>query len=284
MPLEGKAPWWTGGQFSLDATRYARHVGGLRGGIQLWDAATGRQLGWLDDKEEKDEGGMKGEMIAFSGDRKRMAAVIFNGLRVWDVASQATIRTLENDTTTIFNYWHSLALSADGSRLAAFSLGIHNEWVPFLKVFDVATGREEYVLRPPELGTSLPDAPLQNKHKVWLAWMDGPLVPDAPLQFALDGTRLLMLLAKTDLAIWKLEPGGRRTLGVLFKAESAGWVAAALSPDGRRVAACDVAGTLRLWNADDGQPILTVRGERGGGFRQLRFSPDGRWLAACAGE
>ena len=205
---------------------------------------------------------MKGEMIAFSGDGKRMAAVIYNGLRVWDVASQAEIRTLD---TKIFNYWSSLALSADGSRLAAFSLGDHDEWVPFLKVFDVATGREEYVLRPPELGTSVPDAPLQDveeNRKVWAAWMKGTSVPDAPLQFALDGTRLL-LLAKTDLAIWKLEPGGRATLGVQIKAESAGWVAAALSPDGRRVAACDEAGALRLWNADHGQPILTVHGERG---------------------
>src|SRR5215472_9345158 len=111
--------------------------------------------------------------------------------------------------------------------------------------------------------------------------MDGTLVPDAPLQFALDGTRLLLLLAKTDLAIWKLEPGGRATLGVRIKAESADLAAAALSPDGRRVAACDEAGALRLWNADDGQPILTVRGERGGRFHHLRFSPDGRWLAAC---
>src|SRR5262249_49388642 len=186
--------------------------------------------------------------------------------------------------TKRFNYWSSLALSADGSRLAAFSLGVDTEWVPFLKVFDVATGREEYVLRPPELGTSVPDAPLQDveeNRKVWVAWMKGTSVPDAPLQFALDGTRLLLLLAKTDLAIWELEPGGRATLGVRIKAESAGWVAAALSPDGRRVAACDEAGALRLWNADDGQPILTVHGERGGRFHQLRFSPDGRWLASC---
>src|SRR5262249_11925327 len=134
-------------------------------------------------------------------------------------------------------------------------------FVPLLQVFDVATGREEYVLRRPEVGTSVPDGAI-------------------PLQFALDGTRLL-LLAKTDLAIWKLEPGGRATLGVRIKAEGADLVAAALSPDGRRVAACDEAGALRLWNADDGQPILTVRGERGGGFRQLRVSPDGRWLGAC---
>jgi WD40 repeat protein len=122
---------------------------------------------------------------------------------------------------------------------------------------------------------------VEENRKVWLAWMQGTSVPDAPLQFALDGTRLLLLFAKTDLAIWKLEPGGRATLGVRIKAESAGWVAAALSPDGRRVAACDEAGALRLWNADDGQPILTVHGERGKGIRHLRFSPDGRWLAAC---
>src|SRR5262249_11890508 len=127
-------------------------------------------------------------------------------------------------------------------------------FVPLLQVFDVATGREEYVLRRPEVGTSVPDGAI-------------------PLQFALDGTRLL-LLAKTDLAIWKLEPGGRATLGVRIKAESADLAAAALSPDGRRVAACDEAGALRLWNADDGQPILTVRGERGGGFRRLGSGPE----------
>src|SRR5262249_26870847 len=117
VPLEGEAPWWNGGQFSLDGTRYARQVGGRSGGIQLLDAATGRQLGWLDDKEEKDEGGMKGDMIAFSGDGKRLAAQTLNALRVWDVASQGERRTLELDTKR-YNYWASLALSADGSRLA----------------------------------------------------------------------------------------------------------------------------------------------------------------------
>src|SRR5262249_27078570 len=159
--------------------------------------------------------------------------------------------------------------SADGSRLAAFSLGVDSEFVPFLKVFDVATGREEYVLRWPEAVTSVPHPPLQFAPGMppRLDFLLRICVPDAPLQFALDGTRLLLLFAKTDLAIWKLEPGGRATLGVQIKAESAGWVAAALSPDGRRVAACDEAGVLRLWNADDGQPILTVRGERGEGFR-----------------
>jgi WD40 repeat protein len=241
VPLEGKGSRFMVGVLSPDGTRYLMPARDW--GIQLLDAATGRQIGLLDGNFGQNE-------VAFSGDGKRLAAAGSDErLRVWDVASRAEIRTLEIQKGSLW----SLALNSDGSRLAVASYGGNNDLV---QVFDVATGKELHALRRPKGGVIL-----------------------LRMQFGLDGARLL-LLAEKDLAIWKLEPGSA-TLGVQIKAESADLATAALSPDGRRVATCDEAGALRLWNADDGQPILTVRGERGEGFRYLTFSPDGRWLAAC---
>src|SRR5262249_22286883 len=116
VPLEGREPAkGTFGALSPDGTIYAMYapvMPGTRGGILLLDAATGRQLGRLDDHIEPRDSGMETPILAFSGDGKRLAAGIFNGLRVWDVASQAERRTLPD--TKLWNYWSSLALSADG--------------------------------------------------------------------------------------------------------------------------------------------------------------------------
>jgi WD40 repeat protein len=54
-------------------------------------------------------------------------------------------------------------------------------------------------------------------------------------------------------------------------------VAAAFSPDGKRVAIAHVGGGLRLWKTTDAAPVtLPVRLEA----HRLALSPDGRWLAA----
>jgi WD40 repeat protein len=56
----------------------------------------------------------------------------------------------------------------------------------------------------------------------------------------------------------------------------------AFSPDGERVAMCDGASkTIRLFAAEDGRVLATLRGHVGVPTRAC-FSPDGRWLASMA--
>ena len=50
-----------------------------------------------------------------------------------------------------------------------------------------------------------------------------------------------------------------------------------------RLASASFDKTIKLWDAENGQEILTLRCERTG-FYDVAFSPDGRWLAAAGVE
>jgi WD40 repeat protein len=101
------------------------------------------------------------------------------------------------------------------------------------------------------------------------------------LQFSPDGAQL-MLVEQEHATVWRLEPG-KPAVALQIKAQGPNLTTACFSPDGRRIATCDQAGTLKVWNADNGRLVLSVRGEAREYIHHLAFSPDGRWLAACAG-
>jgi len=53
----------------------------------------------------------------------------------------------------------------------------------------------------------------------------------------------------------------------------------AFSPDGRWLASADISGTVKVWNASQGNEVLTLR-EPVVDVSSLTFSPDGWRLAA----
>jgi WD40 repeat protein len=78
------------------------------------------------------------------------------------------------------------------------------------------------------------------------------------------------------IELWDAESGTlRHTLAV----GSARIVTLAFQPRGKLLAATDLAGELRLWNADDGTLIKTISAtSQQGSFTALAFSPDGKLL------
>lgn len=120
-----------------------------------------------------------------------------------------------------------------------------------------------------------------------LRWCDKP-TPDAQGLVALmpRGAEVWTIgYQGSDSSIWTTTTGKVHTqhLGV------PAIIALEISPDGQRIAVADAGGQVTLLDAVTGQPLLTLREKLPQLISpvarlQLAFSPDGRYLAALAGD
>jgi WD40 repeat protein/serine/threonine protein kinase len=98
-----------------------------------------------------------------------------------------------------------------------------------------------------------------------------------------DGTRLITAGGDATVRIWNTA-NGALLRGLTHEGKASRYYAAAISPDGRLVAAIDIAGAVvDVWDAASGALLAALRNDASG-FPSIAFSSGARWLATSGGN
>jgi RNA polymerase sigma factor (sigma-70 family) len=233
-----------------------------------------------------------GRMLATaSGYRDEGGALI-----LWDLTTGRR-RVLRTDRYGI----RTVAFSPDGRTLAAAG------WDRFVRLFEVATGKERVALRWQEEspagqepwyqrlvstvafspdGKILASAGGDGQIKLWdvargqsLRALSGHGADVKGVAFFPDGKILASTSPDTTLKFWDVNTG-KETASI--QAHSGGAEGLAISPDGQTIATGGYGGLVKLWEAATGKERATLEGHTGG-LPAVAFSPDGKQLASCSG-
>jgi WD40 repeat protein len=225
---------------------------GYRGGIKLWDAATGKERG---DWQRSSPRGVTG--FALSPDGKTLAAKEIwrenegkedakSGIALWDVGTGKVIRDLDIRAG-------SLAFAPDGKTLAVSTTGS-------VQLFDVSSGQKRGKL---------------GEIKTYIY----------ALAYAPDGKTLAGCDYQGTVYLW--DAAGGKEQARLHHGETQSASCLAFSPDGKTLAVSVgpqngrvvEAGEIVLWDAAKHEKRLTLRGHVGN-VRTLAFNADGTLLAS----
>jgi WD40 repeat protein len=224
---------------------------GRPGGLRVWDITTGKQLFRRTRKAGFAE-------VALSPDGRRVAAVTGlpgSQVRVWDIATGKC----QDAFPGFGDSFRSLAFSPDGRLLVRAGTG--KERPAYLKVWDLAAGRERLSLREPT---------------------DGRQVGNVCLAFSPDGRHIAwsygMGGAPTEIKVHHVASG--RVLRVL-KGHPDAVTSVSFSPDGRRLVSSGLARGLafgggfesRVWDLATGGELLSLTSGSA-----IFFGPGGRRL------
>jgi WD40 repeat protein len=275
--------------FSPDGHRVA--TGRRDGALQLWDPATGAQLG-------QTLVGQTGilESVAFSPDGHQIATTSLDGtLRLWNATVGQPMRGPDP-------VGGQVAFSPDGHRVAAMSEGDTT-----VQPWDVASGQALPPLTSSGTGAisfvfvdggQVVTATDNGTVQVWDANTGQPARPpvhiDIPagnngrVAFSNDGRKVAAARDDDTVALWDVATG--RALGQPMTVHAPDTILSgarfnglAFSPDGHRLVAGYTDG-LRLWNADTTQPDGTMLTNYDPLLRNpvqaVAFSRDGTTVAA----
>lgn len=131
-------------------------------------------------------------------------------------------------------------------------------------------------------------ASFDHTAKVWnftgehIATLDGHAKTVNSVRFSPNGLQLLTTSKDEKAILWNLNQSAKATPETIFAPFSGELFDAAFSPDGGYLAIAAQSGTASLWNKK-GQPIVNLKAALPSQkLQQIRFSPDGRFLATVA--
>jgi RNA polymerase sigma factor (sigma-70 family) len=256
-------------------------AGGDRGGVFLWDAASGKPIHELGPVPREAYG------VAFSPDGRRVAAGDgFRSVRVWDVASGKEVRQIPvRDPLLVL----AVAFSPDGKSIAAAQSDR-------VTLFDAATGKERWRRggseEAPHAIAFSPDGKLvatagRDKNvRLWDAATGTPrAVLTAPAEnnthglriaFAPDGKTLAAGGDDRQVRLW--DPASGKEVGVVGKSSSS-IMSIAFSRDGRILATGHEDGLIRLWDPVGRHQLREIHAHASF-VGALAFSPGGDTLAS----
>jgi WD40 repeat protein/serine/threonine protein kinase len=229
--------------FSRDGRRLGAGFGiwsseQAKGRLRVWDAQTGGDVLSAD----APPGGVN--QIAFSPDRKTLAAACSGVVELWGVEPPAKLRELKGHTSGIFG----VAYDPDGKRLATAG------WDETVKLWDPGTGALLLTI---------------DEHK---GNVNG-------VAFSPDGRSLASAGDDHTVRLWDAASGRELRR---FRGHHAAVLGVAYSPEGRSLASASEDGTVRIWDAalDHNSALSGHTGLVTG----VAFSPDGRRAATASGD
>jgi WD40 repeat protein len=168
-------------------------------------------------------------------------------VRLFDVASGATIRTLD-----VGGAVEALAISGDGRFLACAATRF-GDWT--VKVYQVASGALDQTLRGHEGGV-------------------------LGVAFSPDGQQIASASVDRTVRLWNRSLG---SLVRMFVGHDGVVNSVAFRPDGLQLATGSRDGTVKLWEVESGRVLGTLAGPGGSAdVLAIDFESSGRWLAVGA--